>query len=390
MTKQYDLIIIGAGIAGRAFACAVAQQGLKIALLDQRPLSSEINDELDLRMSAINKASQKLFEQLDVWQSIKASRTSQYNKMHVWDGEGSVTFDSASAGQSYLGHIIENQVMAAALAQQIEATANIDFISSVKALAVYPFEDSVQLLLDDQSRLEAKLLVGADGANSWLRKEVGIEIKSKSYQQVATVAVIKTELPHQQTAWQHFTAQGPLAFLPLEDEHLCSIVWSQGIFRAKKLERGNGEEFIKELEKDFENRLGKLELVSERQCFPLTMRHAQSYTAKRVALLGDAIHTIHPLAGLGLNLGLKDVADLSELIAGCVKSDEDFGNDKLLAAYQRARKKENLSVLAAMGFFKEFFSNDNDLLRIIRNEGFKLVDRFDFLKGFICHAADLS
>ncbi|OGT31892.1 MAG: hypothetical protein A3E87_02710 [Gammaproteobacteria bacterium RIFCSPHIGHO2_12_FULL_35_23] len=382
--KQYDIVIIGAGIVGAASALAFAKTDLKIAILNQQSLITEVDETIDLRTSAINLASRDLLQEIGVWPTIESLRLSAYDKMTVWDKEGSIHFDCAEIGEAHLGFIIENKIMQVALNKQIQSAKNIDYLT-LTPQALYTYQENIVLLLSDHSKLQTKLVIGADGANSWLRQAAGIKLIERSYEQVAIIANVKTENPHQQTAWQHFTPTGPVAFLPLQNQHICSIVWSCETKCAETLLALDPKNFIYALNQAFEDKLGQLELISKRKSFSLIMRHAKSYVAPRIVLLGDALHTIHPLAGLGLNLGLKEVACLIELIKKSIKMRQDYGAYYQLLKFERARKQVNSSVLFAMQGFKQLFANES--LSWLRNEGLKLTNRSTLLKKFIFQRA---
>ena len=327
--KKFDVVIVGAGIPGSSLAIALSQLGLKIALIDRQPLLETISDDYGLRVSAINEASQKWLEQIDVWKDIVASRVSPYKKMHVWNQKGEVNFTNTEIKKQQLGFIIENQVILLALANKIRATSNIDFLK-IAPSRIQTYKNENILLFDDHDPIEASLIVGADGANSWVGKELAIEKAVKDYGHIAIVATIKTEKPHEFSAWQRFTKTGPIAFLPLPDKHHASIVFSQDKEKAEQLLSMNREDFCEELASMFEHRLGSLELASDRKFFPLIMRHAKNYYGPRIAMVADAIHTIHPLAGLGLNLGLRDVVCLYDLIKQAHEKHQDVASDALL------------------------------------------------------------
>lgn len=385
---KYDVTIIGAGIVGASLAIALAELGLQVALIDQADFPSAITAEIDTRVSAINFASKTWFEQINIWPSIKDSRISTYEKMFVWDDEGQIEFDAALTVKPELGFIIENQVMQVALAKKIKTFPNIHYFPNCTPVTLHTMYDGNYLLLNNDKRLFSNLIVGADGAHSWLRKILNISTKVESYEQIAIVANIKTEKPHNKTAYQHFLATGPLAFLPFADAHTCSIVWSLEKEKAAELLSDNDEIFNRRLSAAFEYKLGKAELCSERKSFPLVMRHAEEYIAERIVLVGDAIHTIHPLAGLGLNLGLADVKELTNLITEAINKKQDIANKQLLAAFQRNRKVSNFMVLTSMSAFKNLFSNDNQILHWLRNQGLMLVNQIPSVKNLIIEKAN--
>src|SRR3990167_4975618 len=306
--NSFDIIILGAGIVGGSVALALAQKNLRVALIDKHALTTHITDSLGVRVSAINHASFNWFSKIGIDDIIKNSRISHYDKMHVWDDEGHIEFHANAIAHPQLGFIIENQVILSALAQKIHESTHIELFTDISPKLLHTMPDGVYLLLNNHQRLFGKMLIGADGAHSWLRQHLNIATNTSSYDQTAIVANVATQLPHEHTAWQHFLPTGPLAFLPFANPHLSSIVWSNETEEAIRLLNLNEDEFNKALSHAFDNKLGNVNLISERKHFPLTMRHAKKYIDARIAFVGDAIHTIHPLAGLGLNLGLADAA----------------------------------------------------------------------------------
>jgi 2-polyprenylphenol 6-hydroxylase len=388
--KKYDIIIIGGGMVGSALACALGDTTLKIALIESRePITQWPEDSFDLRVSAISRASQSLFETLEVWNAMCEMRTAAYTDMHVWDagGDGSIHFDSAEIGASNLGHIIENRVISLTLFERAKGFDNVDVYCPNKPTKLQLDAHHAQLQLDDRSLLEAELLIGADGGQSWVRQQTGIDVTTSDYQQTAVVANITSELPHQQTAWQRFLPTGPLAFLPMSEDRVSSIVWSTTPEEAKRLCDLQETEFLAELETAFEARLGKMQNTSERASFPIKGRHAKNYVKPHLALIGDAAHTIHPLAGQGVNLGFADAQCLAETILTAHSAHKPIGSFKTLRRYERSRRGDNLLMLEAMGVFKQLFSNNTPGLRELRNAGLKLTDHTTAIKHFFMSKA---
>jgi 2-octaprenylphenol hydroxylase len=242
------------------------------------------------------------------------------------------------------------------------------------------------LLLDDGTELVAHLLVGADGARSWVRQQAGISVKGWDYDQVALVTWVKPEKFHQETAWQRFLANGPLAFLPLTEGY-CSIVWSTSAAHAAQLKAMEADRFAQELQAAFENKLGAIEAVGPRAMFPLRSFETQHYILPRLALVGDAAHTIHPLAGQGVNLGLADMSTLLQVLTEARQQQRDIGSEKILRRYERWRRADNRSMLIAMDGFKRLFSTEQPLLRWVRNLGLNLTDRSLPIKRLIMQQA---
>lgn len=391
MSKQphYDVIVVGAGMVGAALALALGREGFKVALVDAHtPQLEWPQDDYDIRVSAITRASQHLFESLGAWPLMQAERISPYRDMHVWDagGDGVIHFDSADIGEPDLGHIIENRVIVKGLHTCLAEQQNVTPFWPLQPKAMTLSETEASLLLTDGAELTARLLVGADGARSWIRKQAGISVKGWDYDQVALVTWVKPELFHQETAWQRFLSTGPLAFLPLTEGY-CSIVWSTAPEHAAQLQAMEADRFAQELQAAFENKLGVIESVGPRAMFPLRSFETQNYILPRLALVGDAAHTIHPLAGQGVNLGLADMASLLQVVTAAQQQQRDIGTEKTLRRYERWRRADNRSMLIAMDGFKRLFSTDQSGLRWVRNLGLKLTDQALPLKRLIMQQA---
>ncbi len=385
MEAHYDVVIVGSGIVGSVTALALAKHShLKIALLEAQNVSlSWQSGDFDHRVSAISLASKHILQNISVWPDIQSKRITPYSHMHVWDesGAGKIDFDCRDVGESALGYIIEDGVMRSSLLHNISKTRSIDFLSPVKLVNLQKKSDGVELEAHDGKRIQTKLLVAADGANSWVREQVNIELKSWDYEQTAIVSTVQTTLSHQHTAWQRFLTTGPLAFLPLSDVNTCSIVWSATHAYANELLSLNDEQFIEALTKASEHQLGKVIHASKRYHFPLRMRHAKNYVQEHLALIGDAAHTIHPLAGQGVNLGLLDAASLVEVVIDAINKKRDFFSFQTLRRYERQRKSDNLVMLAGVDFLKQLFINQNKLIKNCRNAGLNFTDRFGLMKN---------
>jgi len=386
---QYDLIIVGGGMVGAGLACALGGGTLRVAVVESRePELAWPPVDYDIRVSAITRASQRFFENVGAWKGLQQRRVHAYSDMHVWDatGSGVIHFDSADIGEPDLGHIIENSVIQAALVERLQQFDNIDFLCPVQLESVYWDEQTASVTTTAGATLSARLLVGADGARSWVRQQAGIGVKGWSYDQSAVVCTVQTEGPHQDTCWQRFMPTGPLAFLPMADNH-SSIVWSTSPEQAQSLLALEEGDFCRVLGDGLENRLGKVVSVGQRGAFPLRLQHAEQYVKPRLALVGDAAHTIHPLAGQGVNLGLADAATLAELLLEAAASHQDIGALPLLRRYERWRKADNLTMMAAMDGFKHLFGNDRLPLRWVRNLGLNLANGLLPLKNLLIRYA---
>ncbi len=383
--NKYDVVIIGGGMVGASLACALADSTLSIAVIEGHEPSTEWPaDSFDIRVSAITRASENLFRRLGAWPAMENMRVQPYEAMDVWDatGSGHIRFDGAELGEPNLGHIIENRVIALALLQRLRQYDNIDHRCPVRPTRLMLRNDHAQLQLDDGRLLQASLIIGADGAHSWSRRQAGIEVQERHYQQTAVVTTVQTEGDHEDTAWQCFLPSGPLAFLPLP-EGRSSIVWSTSAEAAERLLALDDADFMSELGEAFMHRLGSVTDVGPRGAFPLKGRHAKEYVKPHLALVGDAAHTIHPLAGQGVNLGLADVEELAAVVLEAHHVQRPIGSFKTLRRYERARRGDNLMMLDAMGAFKALFSNDIPGLRELRNLGLNLVDHAGFLKSVV-------
>ncbi len=367
-------------MTGATLACALAKAGLRVAVIEASDPPPAPGDEWALRVSAVSRASESILRAIDVWDALPLERAGVFREMRVWDatGGGSVHFDSADIGTDALGHIVENAVIQRGLNARM---ASLDTLTLFRPEVLQDLQverDRVTLRLGG-CRLHARLVVAADGSQSRVRELAGIRCDDGDYGQQAVVATVRTELWHRETAWQRFLPDGPLAFLPLPG-HFCSIVWSTLPEHAQALLEQPDEDFAAAVEEAFESRLGRLEPVGGRGAFPLRHLHAREYVAERVALVGDAAHTLHPLAGQGVNLGLQDAAALAEILVATWSRDRDLGRRANLRPYERWRKGRNLLMQQGMSGFQWLFGSRLEPVRLARNLGLSMVDRSPPLK----------
>lgn len=381
--QSVDVAIVGGGMVGLAVACGLQGSGLRVAVLEQRePQPLAMDADPALRVSAINAASEKLLTRLGVWSDIVARRASCYHGMEVWDKDsfGRIEFDDQSMGYSHLGHIVENAVIHYALWQKAQQYSDITLMAPAELQQVAWGENEAFLTLKDGAMLTARLVIGADGANSWLRNKADIPLTFWDYRHHALVATIRTEEAHGAVARQAFHGEGILAFLPLSDPHLCSIVWSLAPEAAGRMQQLSDEQFNQALNIAFDNRLGLCQVESDRQVFPLTGRYARQFAAHRLALVGDAAHTIHPLAGQGVNLGFMDAAELVDELKRLHRQGKDIGQYLYLRRYERSRKHSAAMMLAGMQGFRELFAGTNPAKKLLRDIGLKLADTLPGVK----------
>jgi len=388
--QTFDVAIAGGGMVGLAVACGLQGSGLRVAVLEKAPEPQfDPASAASIRVSAINAASERLLQKLDVWSSILALRASAYHGMEVWDQDsfGSISFDDEQQGLSHLGHIIENEVIHSALWQRASQCSDITFFAPAQLQQVAFGDNEAFITLQDGSMMSARLLIAADGANSWLRDKADIPITFWDYDHHALVANIRTDMPHDAIARQVFHGDGILAFLPMQDPHLCSIVWSLSPQEAARVQSMPEALFNQHLSVAFDMRLGLCHVESERKTFPLMARYARNFAAHRLALVGDAAHTIHPLAGQGVNLGFMDAAELIGEIRRLHQEGKDIGQHLYLRRYERSRKHSAAMMLAGMQGFRELFAGTHPAKKLLRDVGLKLADTLPGVKPMMLKQA---
>nr|WP_199045732.1 FAD-dependent oxidoreductase [Dyella sp. ASV24] len=389
----FDVAVVGGGMVGAAAALALARAGFATALVEARaPAPWFASDDVDLRVVGLAPSSIALLHDLGVWTSIRTLRASPYGHMHVWDAASGTTihFDAADEGRDLLGYIVENNLVQWQLWQALDA-AGVHRLCPAQVSGYEVLEDRVQLSLRgaDTDAVSARLLVAADGAASPLRAMAGIETKGRDYAQRGVVAHVQTEYPHQGTAWQRFLDTGPLALLPLADGR-SSIVWSLPDDEAQRVLALDDEGFFRELGVASDFRLGRIVGATARAAFPLRLQLAETYQAERFVLLGDAAHAVHPLAGQGVNLGLRDVAELRDTLVDARDAGRDIAATHVLRRY--ARRRRSADTLDALGFdaLARVYGWQVSPLVAARGLGVRLVDKLSPIKRKLAtHAAGL-
>jgi 3-demethoxyubiquinol 3-hydroxylase len=388
MKENFDVIIVGGGMVGAAVACALGNSALKVAVLENAPPEPFSPEQPhDLRVSALSIASRKIIETVGAWDGIVNRRCCPFRRMRVFETAGDTEFCSDDINYPELGYIVENRVTQLALLDRLPAFSNIELICPISIKKInYRLGEQTEIELSDGRILSTKLLVGADGAQSRVRQTVGIGLTSWDYQQHALVIYIETDYEQQDITWQRFVASGPQAFLPLTG-HYGSIVWYNSPDEVTRLKTLSPEALKQELTSAFPDCLGKVTAVLGTASFPLTRRHAQSYVKQGVALVGDAAHTINPLAGQGVNIGLLDAAALAEVLLEAQQQGQDLADVKVLKRYEKMRRSENLKMMTVMDVFYSVFSNNILPLKLLRNLGLGLAERITPAKHKVMRGA---
>jgi 2-octaprenyl-3-methyl-6-methoxy-1,4-benzoquinol hydroxylase len=385
----HDAIVVGAGVVGAATALALAQHGMRVALVEAyAPRRREADAPRDPRVFAFAPASSRFLAQLGVWDAVLRVRAHPYRRMRVWDAGGAdeLRFDAADVGAEALGHIVEQSVLQHALWDALQTREGVECHCPATVAALERDGEELRLVLEDGRALRSRLAIAADGAESRLRELAGLEVRGRAYAQRGLVAYVRCERPHEDTAWQRFLPGGPLALLPC-DEGLGSIVWTLPERDAQRLLAADEAAFEDELTRAFGARFGAMRLASPRAAFPLRLQLAPKYVADRVVLVGDAAHVVHPLAGQGVNLGLQDAVELVATLDRACRAGRDPGADRTLRPYERVRRSENAIAARAFDGINRLFSNDALLPTLLRGPALGFVDRIAPLKRWFARHA---
>ena len=381
MTIQHaGVAVVGGGMVGGALALGLAQHGFDVTVIEQAlPPAFDVTQQPDVRISAISASSVELLRGLGVWDAVLAMRAHPYRRLETWEWENAhVVFDATELKLPLLGYMVENTVLQQALWQALEAHPKVTLRVPASVKSLHRHNDQHLLELDNGEQLAVKLLVGADGANSQVRELAGIGIHAWQYEQACMLITVACENDPGDSTWQHFTPKGPHAFLPLFD-HWASLVWYDTPARIRQLQGLSMEQLQHEIAHHFPARLGSVMPVAA-GAFPLTRRHALHYAREGLALVGDAAHTIHPLAGQGVNLGYRDVEALLEIVSGARSHGEAWASHHVLKRYQTRRMADNFIMQSGMDLFYAGFSNDLGPVRILRNIGLMAAQRAGGLK----------
>jgi 2-octaprenylphenol hydroxylase len=379
ISKTFDprVCVVGGGLVGLTFALICAEKGIPTALIESNAPTQKPTT-LSARVSALNTRSLRILGEIGAWPLADTTASGVFRSLHVWDTltGADITFDSAEIGEPHLGYNVDNASMVYALFQRAIKHPNLRLLAPMEIKRFLKHTDrGITAELSSGELLEPDCFVGADGAQSWLRQQMEIDCKESSYKHHALVTVVKTTKPHQEQGWQVFLPEGPLALLPMCDHYQSAVVWSMPPENAERISALPLNEIAKEMNEAFGLRLGDISLEIPVKNIPLVRRHAQSYHKEGIALIGDAAHTIHPLAGQGANLGFRDAQALAELMEAAWLKGRHLGSSTLLSRYERARRADNSLMLAAMGFFEKSFEMNDAAMVQLRKMGMRMFNR---------------
>lgn len=395
MKTDFDIVIVGAGMVGACAATLLARSGLcaaaRVALIDAKPPSAPALDaDIELRVSAIARSTERILTACGVWEAVRRARIHPYRRMSVWeagsapDGSAALHFDAADVGEPNLGYIVENRWLQW---QLFDTAAKAGIAIFRQPVTTLELSDAAAVVgLDAGRTLSAGLVIAADGADSPLRGLAGIAARGWGYAQEALVTHIETELPHRDTARQRFLETGPIAMLPLADGR-SSIVWSTTPEQAMAMREVDADDFARAVEQATDHVLGTVKASAPRASFPLRLLHALDYTRPRFVLIGDAAHAVHPLAGLGVNLGFLDAAALVETLSDAREAGMQLGDLKTLRRYERWRKSENVAAMGLLDGINRLFANSNPTLSGLRRAALGAVERLTPVKNFFIRRA---
>ena len=385
-TQHFDVIVVGAGLVGAAFALALKGSGLRVALVEGRPPAALSQDESwDSRIYAISPGNVKFLDELGVWSGMQAERMQAVDAMHIVgdNGVAALDFNAYETGVGELAWIVESRLMQDGLWRALQQT-DVSLICPAQCGKLEVSEASAALSLSNGRTLTAQLVVGADGARSWVRSQAGIQASDKDYGQSGVVANFTTGKPHQGIARQWFRADGILAYLPLPGNRM-SIVWSTDTAHAQELLALDADTFRMEVMQAGQMALGELELITPAAAFPLHLIEPDRIITSRVALIGDAAHQVHPLAGQGVNLGFGDARELAMTLAG--RGPRECGDALLLRRYERARREQIVAMQSVTDALKELFGRKNAAVAAVRNAGLSLTNRAGWAKQMLIRHA---
>ena len=396
MKRKFDIIVIGAGINGKVMSLAAAHQGFSVGLIDQKKIFEDTLQKFDGRAYAVAFSSVRMLKNLNLWDQI--SKTAQpvlnikvsHGTLTGGPSSSSITFKNADIEESPMAQMVEDRYLRHCLSAEIEKNNLVEVIEQKQVRQIVDYKAQKQLILSDSSKIQTSLVVASDGVKSHISKTMGIRKTGWSYKQSGLVCAVQHEYCSKNTAYQHFLPEGPLAILPLQD-NIASIVWTENSQNASIIAKMSDNEYLETLHKRFGDFLGQLKLTGKRFSFPLSLSIAEKYVTNNFAVIGDAAHGYHPIAGQGLNAGLRDVAALLDIITSARDRGENFSSLNVLNRYQEWRRFDNQTLGFATDNFNKMFSSYNPLLRSVRNFGMNIIDKSGYGKrAFMKQAAGLN
>lgn len=393
--KPYDVIVVGGGLAGLTMTALLAERGAQVLCLDRDAPQTQLKSNFDGRTTAISWGSRKVMRAAGVWKGLE-SEVCAIETIHILDGAANdrslpLTFESREVGNRAFGWIVENRLLRHALLDRVCKHKNAEHVAPALVADFSGDDDNVTVILKDGREFSASLIIGADGRESFTREWMGIGARAWRYDQRAIVCVAEHENPHGHIAVEHFRAEGPFAILPMVDgprgRHRSSVVWTEHVPPRKSALRYDQDSFDAALQARFPAFYGTVRQVGERFSYPLGLIHAHNYVAPRMALVAEAAHGIHPIAGQGLNMGFRDIAALAELVGEALDNGDDPGGEELLDEYQRQRRFDNMAMAGATDSLNRLFSNDIGPVRVVRHLGLRAVAHLPVAKQFFMKQA---
>lgn len=385
--SHHPIVIVGGSMVGLTLAALLAKNHFDVTVVESQPYDfSEYI--LSARVSAIHLTSKKIFAQLGLWETLE-QHAAPLQEMKIWDHtqNAQLHFDSRDIQELQMGWIVDNARITHALFEHLQHNKHVTFLCPAKPVDLTHQDNTLSLTLDNNQIIKTDLLIGADGAHSWVRDNMHIPLKTRDYFHKAIIAVIESQHAHQQCAYQKFLKTGPVALLPLQQTHHTALVWSADHSASDALMQQSPDEFNRSLTEALDFKLGKLKAITERKQFSLVMRHAENYATQNCVLVGDAAHTIHPLAGLGVNLGLLDAAVLTQTLVDARNKHKPIYDDRVLQQYARQRKSDNTDVIIAMRGLKELFEIDTPFFNVVRSSGVNFVNGCSLVKNYLMRIA---
>lgn len=390
MSNRFDVIINGAGLVGSSIAIGLAKAGFKVLVIEFHPLEKLYpQDDYGLRVSAFTPSSKKWLEYVDAWDGLQhTGRITPFLHMHVWDegGMGELTFDAVGTGSDALGWIMDNEATQGVLLDRALQLDNITILDNTKLESFKKIAGDVCVTLSNGDQYVTELIVGADGGRSMVRDWANIPTTGWSYGQKTIVGQVRPEKSHENSCWQRFLDNGPLALLPLNDGR-CSLAWHTTYEEADELLALDPDDFSDRLSEGLQWKFGRIEIAGKLGAYPLRLNHAQMYVRENFALAGDAAHSIHPLAGLGVNIGYLDSATLVEELINAKKAGISLGDLTMLKRYEKRRKAHNMLIMGSMDLFKRSSTSQSKVIKGVRNLGLSATNKLPFVKRKLARMA---